>query len=129
MSHISLSAFLIGAIAFCGPAQAANEMLCKPQLAFRQVNFSEAKERQRIWTATLAVDASRCTVNAGRFEIGFDRIIEYGPDLRFFERFDWKDGATDVAYVFGWDEAPTAYWISGIAPCNCRNEPARTVER
>src|SRR4051812_35772167 len=119
------SLVVVTAILALASASATAQSLCKPQLAFRQVNFSEVKERQRAWTATLAVDASQCAVAAGRFEIGFDRTIEYGPDLRFFERFDWKDGATEVSYVFGWDEAPTAYWISGVSPCACRKQAAR----
>jgi hypothetical protein len=116
---------LIGTLALCGPTQAASEALCRPNIAIKKTTFAPAQAQQRIWTAALAVDASRCTVNAGRFEIGFDRIIEYGPDLRFSEWFDWKEGPTEVSYVFGWDEAPTAYWISGVAPCPCRNEPVR----
>jgi hypothetical protein len=121
MPKSSLSALLVTGIVLCGPTQAASEPPCKPELAFKETRFSPIQAQQRIWTGVISVDASKCAAGFGRFALGFDRIIEYGPDLTFVEPFEWKPGEISVSFIFGYDEAPTNYWIADIAPCGCRN--------
>ena len=110
-----------GALALVlGSLPAAGEPLCKPQLSVQQTRFSGTQAQQRLWVAQVTADSARCAETSGRFTLGMDRIIEYGPDLRFFQPFEWRDGKADIWIVFGHDEAPTAHWIAEVAPCGCR---------
>src|SRR4051812_21268586 len=63
--------------AFSAPASAG--ALCKPTLTFGPAHFSEMASAQRLWSARLNVDASRCASTSGRFGIDFVRLIEFGP--------------------------------------------------
>ena len=86
LSRLSLP---LGLAALASAASAAPR-LCKPTLSIKDAQFSkwELPSMERRWTATVAVDASRCTANAsGYFEIGFLRAKEYGMDLEFREQF------------------------------------------
>ncbi|MDB5603212.1 MAG: hypothetical protein JWP25_112 [Bradyrhizobium sp.] len=98
---------------------ATAELACKPTLAFKEVRFSKVQNQQRTWTATLAVDASRCAETSGQFEIKFVRLKEVGPDLLFAEQFKWTPDLIEVSLNFWWDEAVQDYWIGEIAPCRC----------
>ena len=93
--------------------------VCKPALTVRDVKFSEARNQQRKWTATLAVDGSHCAESSGSFEIKFIRLKEFGPDLLFTERFDWGSPVVDVSLDFWWDESVGDFWIGDVSPCNC----------
>jgi hypothetical protein len=100
-------------------APAGAEFACKPGLKFKHVRFSEAQNQQRTWTATVAVDASRCAATASRFEIRFVRLKEFGPDLTFTEKFRWTPGSVDASLNFCWDEAVQDYSIGKVEPCEC----------
>ncbi|MEJ0078666.1 MAG: hypothetical protein WDO17_25130 [Alphaproteobacteria bacterium] len=117
----NLMVALLGAGVGLTPAIAAP--LCKPVLAFKQVRFSQVQPEtmERIWSATLAVDASRCATNSGRFEILFSRMKENAPEVDFTERFVWKPESVDVSVAFWADEAVEAYWLRNIAACPCRD--------
>jgi hypothetical protein len=80
---------------------------------------------QRTWTAALNVDASRCTVDSGRFDIHFIREKENAPELEFSETFTWQAGELGTgqfeASISLWiDEAVHDYRIYA-APCTCRD--------
>jgi hypothetical protein len=111
---------LLGGLAST-PAVAAP--LCKPVLAFKQVRFSQVQPEtmERTWSATVAVDASRCATTAGRFEILFSRLKENAPEVDFTERFSWKPDSVEVSVAFWADEAVEAYWLHNVAACPCRD--------
>src|SRR5260221_4051889 len=50
-------------LACMGAEQTAAQPVCKPALTVKQVGFSEMINLRRIWTASIDVDASRCTTN------------------------------------------------------------------
>ena len=62
------------------PAAAAP--ICKPVIGFKQVRFSEVQREtmERIWSATLSVEASRCATTSGHFQILFSRSKENAPE-------------------------------------------------
>lgn len=93
--------------------------LCAPQLAVKDIMFSQMHRSQRIWTARIAVDASRCAAPYGRFNIDFVRLKETGPDVRFTEQYTWTPGVIEVSTDFAIDEAVLTYAISADA-CPCR---------
>jgi hypothetical protein len=93
--------------------------VCKPALTIKDVKFSEARNQQRTWIATLAVDSSHCAERSGSFEIRFTRVKEFGPDLQFTERFGWGSPVVEVSLDFWWDEAVGDFWIGDVAPCSC----------
>jgi hypothetical protein len=103
----------------CAPAPTAAGPVCKPKLTFKAARFSEARNQQRTWTASLAVDRKHCIESSGIFEIKFVRLKEVGPDLLFTERFKWSVDMTEVSLDFWWDEAVGDYWIGDITPCSC----------
>jgi hypothetical protein len=109
---------LAGIAVLVGVTQAVGAPLCKPNLTVKAVRFSEMP-RTRLWTAEVAVDASRCGAASGRFHIDFVRLKENGPDLRFTEQFMWKPGQVAVSTDFWADEAVLDYSIEA-APCPCR---------
>jgi len=94
--------------------------VCRPDMAIRDVRFSEMIQLKRFWTATVDVNASRCATIGGLFEIGFLRLAENAPDLEFAERFAWHPGEMELVVEFWADEAVHKYWIGEIAPCLCR---------
>jgi hypothetical protein len=103
----------------CTSAPTAAGPVCKPKLTLTQVRFSEARNRQRTWTANFAVDSKHCIESSGMFEIKFVRLKEFGPDLTFTERLKWSADMTEVSLDFWWDEAVGDYWIGDITPCSC----------
>jgi hypothetical protein len=117
----SLYALLAGSAVLLGLMPAAGQPLCRPAVSFAEVGFSEIRNQHRTWTAALSVDASRCTTTSGRFEIGFDRLKEDAPDMKFVERFTWTPGRVEVSVAFWADEAVLDYSINYVEPCTCRN--------
>jgi hypothetical protein len=109
------------AVAFllCGVNNAAAAPACKPVLAVNGITFSDIHQTRRTWTAHIAVDASRCAIKSGRFDIDFVRLKEDAPDLRFSESFTWAPGRIDATTIFAADEAVLDYSISPAA-CPCR---------
>lgn len=113
---------LICAVPGIGPIPAMAVPLCKPALAFKEVRFSpvQPETMERIWSATVSVDASPCATSSGRFEILFSRLKENAPEIDFTERFFWKPNSVDVSVSFWADEAVDAYWLQNVAACPCR---------
>jgi len=107
------------ALALAGATQAAGAPTCKPALTVQGITFSNIHQWKRTWTAHIAVDASRCATESGRFTIEFVRLKEDGPDLRFTERFAWAPGEIQATTIFAADEAVLDYSIAA-APCPCR---------
>jgi len=105
MYRSSLSILLAGSAILLGATHAAGQQLCRPTLSFSEVRFSEIQNQQRTWTAALSVDASRCTATSGRFEIGFDRLKEIAPDMKFVEQFTWKPGRVARRRAMSWRKA------------------------
>jgi hypothetical protein len=102
--------------------QAPGQQLCRPALAIKDVQFSEmqAPTWERKWTATVSVDASRCTTNStGSFEIVFSRQKENGVEIEFSEKFTWSSPVVTVAVDFWADEAVERYWIRNVSACVC----------
>jgi hypothetical protein len=114
--------FLAIIIGSAGVHHAAAQEACKPQLALKDVHFSEMRPPMlvRKWTATVSVDTSRCAANAeGSFDIAFTRLKEYGVDLDLRERFQWRSPEVKIAIDFWADEAPAHTRIDNVAPCRC----------
>jgi len=103
----------------CVSTQTMAGRICKPALALKDARFSEARDQQRKWTATLAVDSSHCAENSGSFEIKFIRLKEFGPELLFSERFKWNPGLIEASLDFWWDESVGDFWIGDVSPCSC----------
>jgi hypothetical protein len=113
-----------------GDPSFANEV-CKPDLTFKSVKFSDAQNLQRKWTAVLDVNAARCATNFGRFEVRFLREKENALELDFAEGFMWhtgelKTGQIEISIEFWIDEAVQHYAIDYVAPCACR--PPKQVQ-
>jgi hypothetical protein len=121
MSRAHLCALLAGLVAVCGATQAVGQSVCKPVLTVKEVRFAQVQLSQRVWTALLDVDASRCAISSGRFDINFIRLKEMAPDLPFTEQFTWSPGRIEVSVNFWADEAVLAYSIGAVAPCPCRD--------
>ena len=122
MHRFRISGFLAAIIGIASVTQTVGQELCKPTLAFKEVQFSQMKPPtlERKWTAIVSVDASRCTANSGgQFEIGFLRLKEIGPEVEFRERFRWLPRSVKVEVVFWADEAVEQYWIDNVSPCSC----------
>jgi hypothetical protein len=101
------------------------EPICRPHISVKAVRMSEVQNLQRTWTATLNVDARRCTADSGRFDIHFLREKENAPELAFSESFTWHTGKLGVGQVAVsidlWiDETVHDYRIY-IVPCACRD--------
>jgi hypothetical protein len=103
----------------CVSTQTIAGRICKPALAVKDVKFSEARNQQREWTATFAVDSSHCAEISGSFEIKLIRLKEFGLDLLFTERFGWGSPVVEVSLGFWWDESVGDFWIGDVAPCSC----------
>jgi hypothetical protein len=124
MTRLRVSVLLASLLALADMAQAAGQPVCRPALAFKDVQFSpmQPPTLERRWTAIVAVDASRCAVDtAGYFEIGFSRLKETGAELEFREQFIWLEPAVKVSVDFWADEAVEAYWFDTVTPCRCRD--------
>jgi hypothetical protein len=109
-------------LACIGAGQTAAQPVCKPALTVKQVGFSEMINLRRVWTASIDVDASRCTTTSGLYSIGFIRLYENAPDRAFTEPFIWRQGQRRVVVEFWAGEAVQSYWIDDIAACPCRGE-------
>jgi hypothetical protein len=96
---------------------------CRPILQFESAQLSPMRlpTLERIWTARLAVDASRCATKTGRFEIGFLQLKETAPDIGFHAAFAWTAPATEISFVFAPDEAVADYWLYIVEACPCRD--------
>ena len=126
MSLHQLSALLAASIVFSSGSPSLGRQICKPQLSFQEVRFSEAQNRHRTWTAVLDVDSSVCGAAFGRFDINFVREKENAPELEFNEQFTWqtgqlRTGQIEVAIDFWIDEAVLEYSVGYVAPCACRD--------
>jgi hypothetical protein len=62
---------LAGIIGVAGIAQAFAQQVCRPALAFTEIQLSpmQAPTRERRWTAKVLADASRCATTAGYFNM------------------------------------------------------------
>jgi hypothetical protein len=125
MNRLRLPVLLASVFTLASVAHAAaGQPVCRPILAFKNVLLSpmQPPTLERRWTATVAVDASRCaTDSAGYFEIGFSRFKETGAELDFHEQFIWLVPAVKVSVDFWADEAVEAYWFNTVTPCRCRD--------
>jgi hypothetical protein len=113
---------LAGTIGLIGVTHAAGQQQCRPNLAIKDVQFSEMQRPtlERKWTAVVSVDASRCAMNSsGNFEIGFLRLKETAPDFEFAQAFAWSPPSVKIALNFSADEAVGRYWISHVSGCVC----------
>ena len=119
-SRPSRSILLAATLVFLGAMPAVAGPLCRPALAVKDVRFSDIQQSQRVWTARVDVDASRCAARSGRFEVEFTRVKETGLDVTFSEAFSWRPGEIEVSTVLSEDEAVADYAIAYVAPCGCR---------
>jgi hypothetical protein len=119
MYRSHMPALLAGLVIACGVTQANGESACRPEVTIKNVRFSEVQSSQRVWTALLDVDASRCRAGAARFEIKFVRLKLNAPDVPFSEWFTRRPGETEVSVNFWEDESVLDYSIGTIAPCTC----------
>ena len=121
MSRSCISALLAGLIGLAGVTQAAGGQVCKPTLAFKEVQFSpmQPPTLERRWTAIVSVDASRCATTAGYFDVGIARQKENGLELEFREQFIWSSPAVMVGIDFWADEAVQTHWIDSVQACPC----------
>ena len=122
MNRSRALAILAGAIALAGLAQAFGQPPCRPNLAFKDVAFSQMRPptMQRKWTAVVSVDTSRCAAGAsGSFEILFTRLQEFGPDSESGEAFIWVAPEVTVSVTFAPTEAVQDYRIGRVTPCAC----------
>jgi hypothetical protein len=117
------SGLLAVVIGLVSVTQAVGQQVCRPVLAFKNVQFSpmQPPTMERMWTAAVSVDASRCTTTSGRFVIGFSRLKETAPEIDFREQFEWKSTLALVTVDFWADEAAEGYWLDSVAPCPCRD--------
>jgi hypothetical protein len=118
-----LSRNLMIALLGVGLSPATAAPVCKPVIGFKEVRFSptDRETMERMWSATLSVDASRCLTTSGRFEILFSRLKENATEIEFSEPFVWKPGSMEVSVNFWADEAVESYWLHSIAACPCRD--------
>jgi hypothetical protein len=124
MNRPRLSILLASVLALAVMTQASGQPVCRPALAFKNIQFSpmQPPTLERRWTAIVAVDASRCAADAaGYFEIGFSRLKETGAEIDFREQFIWLAPEVKVSVDFWADEAVEAYWFDTVTPCHCRD--------
>jgi hypothetical protein len=121
MTRSAAIAFLSICFGVPSVSQAYDREECRPNLAITRANFSAMQELYltRKWTAVVTVDAARCAVTSGAFEIEFERLKENGPDTDFTQQFEWTLPSINVAVDFWADEAVGHYWINKIQPCPC----------
>ena len=67
-------------LACLGAGQTAAQPICKPALTVKQVGFSEMINLRRIWTASVDVDASRCTTTSGLYSIRLQERMIASPN-------------------------------------------------
>jgi len=121
MYRSGITGILAGWIGLVGMTQAIGQQTCRPTLAIRDVQFSAMRPPtlERRWTAVVSVDASRCTTTTGSFEIGFSRLVEFGVDTEFRERFTWSSPSVKIGVDFWANEAVDSYWIDSVQACPC----------
>jgi hypothetical protein len=122
MHRARIFVFLVGIAALTSVTQVLAQQVCRPALAFKEVQFSgmQPPTLQRKWTAVVSVDATRCAENStGYFEIVFTRLKEGAPDIKFREQFKWLPSSVKVAVDFWADEAVERYRIDNVSPCSC----------
>jgi hypothetical protein len=112
------SILLAGSVVLCA-TQAIGADMCRPRLSFEQAHLSDIKNQERIWSATLNVDAASCATTSGRFLISFIQLKEDAPDFPFTEEFTWTAGKTEVSVRFWQDESVLAYSIAHVPLCAC----------
>lgn len=123
MRKRSVAAMLLaGTVGLISMTEAVAQQVCRPVLAFKDVQFSKMQPptMERKWTAAVSVDASRCATTSGRFTIGFSRLKEGAPEMDFREQFTWQPPSVTVSVDFWSDEAVEGYWFDNVAPCTCR---------
>lgn len=113
-------ALILWALLHAGDATA--QPLCRPEIAIKNMHFSETVNLKRFWTATVNVDASRCVTSSGLFALGVVRLSETAPVLEFAEPFIWRSGPMSIRVEFWADEAVDHYWIADVAACPCHSE-------
>jgi hypothetical protein len=113
---------LVALCASLNTAQVAAQPVCRPALTVKEESFSETLNLRRVWTASIDVDASRCTTTSGLFSIRFIRLAENAPDLTFTEPLIWRLGQEKVVVEFWANEAVHKYWIEEVAACPCRSD-------
>ena len=110
-----------------GVTQAVGQItqrFCKPVLtightSFSTPSFSEPVNLQRIWRATIDVDASRCATKTGLFAVEFVRGKENGLDVAFTEPFIWHAGQFGIRVDFWHDETVMEFQVVDVAACPC----------
>lgn len=119
--HNITAGLLAAVIGLVGVTQAVGQKVCRPVLAFKNVQFSPMQRptMERKWTATVSVDASRCATDSGLFAVGFLRLKEGAPDAVFREQFTWQSPLTTLEVGFWADEAAEDYWLDSVSPCAC----------
>lgn len=103
----------------------AGQPFCKPALSIGNTSFSEPVNLQRIWRASIVVDASRCATSSGLFAVEFVRGKDPGEDVAFTEPFIWRAGKTELRVDFWHDESVEEFQVIEVAPCPCRLGVAR----
>ena len=110
------------ALALASVVHAAGQSVCRPKLTVTNVQFSPMilPTLERKWTASVVVDASRCTPNAsGYFDLRITRLKESGYEIDFREQFIWHAPSVKIGVDFWADEAVEQYWIENVTPCAC----------
>jgi hypothetical protein len=109
-------------------AKAADLRVCRPTLAFADVQFSgvQPDTLTRRWSAMVSVDSSRCTKGSdGTFEIAFSRAKENAMEIEFREPVFWDAPVVTIEVDFWADEVVERFWFGRIAPCSCANDDLR----
>jgi hypothetical protein len=122
MHPLCMVGFLAGIAYLTSVTHLLGQQVCKPNLAFKEVHFSEMQPPtlKRTWTAVVSVDTAGCAANSrGHFEIVFSRLKEIGPEIEFREQFKWLPPSVKVAVDFWADEAVESYRIDSVSPCSC----------
>jgi hypothetical protein len=122
MYRACIFGFLVGITGLTSVTQVLAQQVCKPAMAFKEVQFSgmQSPTLERKWTAVISVDATHCAESStGYFEIVFTRRKEGAPDIQFREKFKWLSPSVKVALDFWADEAVERYWIDNITECSC----------
>lgn len=117
-------------VGFVDIAKAADLRVCRPTLAFADIQFSSIQPATltRRWSATVAVDTSRCAKNSdGMFEIAFSRAKENATEIEFREPVFWDAPVVNVVVDFWADEAVERFWFGRIAPCTCAEKDVQII--
>jgi len=115
---LACSIFLLNA-AYAGPTAS-----CKPILSIRDIREIRSSELlPYAWTAAVLADVRHCATYSGIFEVDFVRTKEFGPDVQFTEKFQWKAGQFEISVEFWADEGVLDHRIGFVAPCVCREMP------